>query len=111
MAHLLLDENLPRRLLEFLTPHTGSTVQRMGWGGSRNGALLRRASDRFDVLVTLDKGIPYQLNLDGMDIAVLIVRSATNRLSDLIELAPAIAEAAHSVPAGSVVYVGSATAS
>ena len=60
---LLLDECVPRRLGRHLAPHEFQTVQQAGWGGLKNGALLARAAESFDVFVTVDQGIRYQQNL------------------------------------------------
>ena len=42
---ILLDEQLPRRLVRELTGHEVRTVQQEGWAGVQNGELLRRAGD------------------------------------------------------------------
>jgi len=52
---VLLDENLPRDLAAALPEFEVWTVGRAGWGGIKNGELLRRASAEFDVFVTADK--------------------------------------------------------
>jgi hypothetical protein len=38
---LLLDESLPWRLANLLVGHDVTSVQRMGWSGVKNGALLQ----------------------------------------------------------------------
>ena len=43
----------------------------------------------FEVLITTDQEIPYQQNLYGRRIAILILCALTNRLTDLKRLAPA----------------------
>jgi hypothetical protein len=49
---ILLDESVPR-LLKLRLPHLDiSTVQELGWAGVRNGELLRRAEEQFDIFVT-----------------------------------------------------------
>ena len=51
---VLLDENLPRRLKNLLPPEIeGETVRERGWGSTKNGALLVRARDEFDALLTI----------------------------------------------------------
>jgi hypothetical protein len=50
---LLLDECLDRRLARDIVGHDVSTVQQMGWAGTQNGELLRRAAAAaFDAFVT-----------------------------------------------------------
>jgi hypothetical protein len=41
--HILLDEDIPRRLSEHLPGHEVSTVPRCGWSGVKNGKLLTLA--------------------------------------------------------------------
>jgi hypothetical protein len=43
-VRVLLDENLPHDLIAALVGHSVSTVQGLGWDGTKNGALLKRAS-------------------------------------------------------------------
>jgi len=105
MAHLLLDENLPRALLSHLAPHTGSTVQAMRWGGTRNGALLRRAEGHFDALVTADRGLRFQQNVITFQVGVIVLRNGSTKLVDLVPLAPKIVEAANHIQRGMVLEV------
>lgn len=51
---LLLDECVPKRLGRLLAPHDVQTVQQAGWSGIKNGALLARAAESFDVFVAAD---------------------------------------------------------
>jgi hypothetical protein len=46
------------------------------------------ADPLFDVLLTLDKNLPYQQDLNSVRIAVLIVRAHSNRIQDLLPLLP-----------------------
>jgi len=49
-----LDENLDWRLRRDLPGHSVESVPLIGWAGLKNGALLKGAEQRFDVLVTMD---------------------------------------------------------
>jgi hypothetical protein len=49
---VLLDECLPRRLKTVLGGHDVQTVPEAGWGGKKNGDLLRLAAAGFDAFVT-----------------------------------------------------------
>jgi len=50
--HVLLDENLPRRLKRHLAEEVQAvTVQERGWSGKRNGDLLRPAQAEFDAFL------------------------------------------------------------
>jgi hypothetical protein len=72
---VLIDENLPCKLADHLTGHESRTVAECGWAGKKNGELLSLAEPEFDVLLTLDKNIPYQQDLESGRIAILIVRT------------------------------------
>ncbi len=85
---ILLDENLPRKLAAYLVGHQCRTVAECGWSGKTNGDLLSEADPLFDVLLTLDKNLPYQQNLTTKQIAMLIVRARSNRIQDLLPAVP-----------------------
>ena len=86
---LLLDESVPRPVIDLLTGHEVRTVQTEGWAGVENGELLRSAADAgFAALVTVDAGFEYQQNLSQLPLTVLLLRARSNRLEDLEPLIP-----------------------
>ena len=103
MARLLLDEQLPVRLALDLTDHTVRTVRDLQWRGLSNGALLRAAQTDFDVFVTMDKGIPFQQAVEGLNIGVLLIRARRNTRTHLQPHASRISAAADGVIPGQVV--------
>ena len=105
---VLIDENLPRKLAGHLKGHESRTVAECGWAGKKNGELLSLAEDKFDVLLTLDKNIPYQQDLKLGRIAILIVRAPSNRVQDLLPVIPDCLVALQSIEPGHVVRVGNA---
>ena len=71
---LLLDENLPVALAKLLTGHQVETVRSMGWLGIANGALLDRAErHRFEAMVTSDRSIRRQNQMEGRELALVVV--------------------------------------
>ena len=46
------------------------------------------AQHQFDVLLTMDKGMPDQQSLSRFSIAVVIIRARSNRLADLLPAVP-----------------------
>ena len=60
---ILLDESLPRGLKGLLEGLDVVTVPEQGWQSMKNGELLRRASDAFDVFVTADQNLEHQQNI------------------------------------------------
>jgi predicted nuclease of predicted toxin-antitoxin system len=105
---LLLDECLPRKL-KFLFAdggHECETVGEAGLSSKENGELLARADGNFDVLITIDKNIRYQQNIADRNIAILIIRAASNDLDDIRPHVPQALAALRSIKPGQIVEVG-----
>ena len=102
---VLLDECVPRKLKRELPGHDVRTVTEMGWSGIKNGPLLRRASQEFEVFLTVDQGVEYQQNLVGLDLAVIVMVAKTNDIDDLQPLMPRVREALGEITPGRVVKV------
>jgi hypothetical protein len=87
---LLLDECVVRDLKRDLTEHEVSTVVEAGFGGLENGQLLRAAAGKYEVLITVDRNLPFQQNIGSFEIAVLILISTGITYADLKPLVPKI---------------------
>ena len=83
-------------------PNEVQTAGEAGWGDLDDGALLDAMGDRFDILVTVDKGLPQQQRIDVRPFAVIVLRARTNRLADLLPLVPALRSAMGALAAGQV---------
>jgi hypothetical protein len=70
---LLLDECVTRRLKREFVGHDVAPVEDVGLKGLKNGQLLRTASGRYEVLITVDQNLPYQQSLMGLTIAVPVL--------------------------------------
>jgi predicted nuclease of predicted toxin-antitoxin system len=104
---LLLDENLPHDLRHFLPGHEVFTVAYRGWAGLRNGDLLSKAAAAgFDVLVTLDAGFEHEQNLAALPIAVVRLRSHSNKLISLMPLVPDLLKALSALQPRTIITVG-----
>ena len=91
---ILFDECVPARLRRALTGHQVFTVAEKGWSGKRNGLLLNlMVSDSVDVMITVDRRIRFQQNLHQHPVSLIVLRAASNRLEDLLPLAPQILSA------------------
>ena len=78
---ILLDNNAPRGLARALTGHVVIEARERGWATLKNGALLSVAEEAgFDVLMTADKNIQYQQNLEGRKIAIVVLSQLRWRL-------------------------------
>lgn len=104
MIRVLLDENLPRKLKAVLGAEA-TTVPERGWGGIKNGQLLRLAAAEFDVLLTMDRGIEYQQNLTGVDLCLIVLAAVSNDIDDLLPLAPRINAALQESAPGRLIRV------
>jgi len=70
---VLFDQGTPRRIRSHLPHHQVSTTRENGWSTLQNGDLIRMAEEAgFDVLLTTDTSLPYQQNLTGRRIAIVI---------------------------------------
>ena len=103
---VLLDECLDRRLAGDIEGHEVTTVPEAGWAGLTNGELLRRAQRGFDAFVTVDRNLPFQQDLSRFAIAVIVLRSPSNRLADLRRLIPPLLAALPVAKRGEATWVG-----
>ena len=105
---VLIDENIPRKLKWRLMEHDidSVTVPERGWAGVKNGELLNRAEEEFDVLLTMDQGIEYQQDLDGRKLAIVTVTGSKNEYETLLPLVAEIVDAVRKAMGGAVVSVG-----
>lgn len=86
---LLLDENLPHQVRLELPGHEVFTAAYMRWSGIENGELLRLAAEAgFDAVITNDRGLEYEQNLDTLPIAVVVVLAKSNTLEAMRPLYP-----------------------
>ncbi len=104
-VRILLDENLNWRLQRFLPGHEVRSVPLMGWAGLKNGNLLTRAQNEFDVLISMDGSIAAQQNLSKFDIAVIGLRAKSNRLEDTSPLMPKVLAILPGIKPGQFVIV------
>ncbi len=104
MIRVLLDENLPRKLKCSLEAEA-LTVPERGWGGIKNGPLLRLAALEFDVLLTIDRGIEYQQNLTGIELCLIVLSAVSNDIDDLLPLVASINAALQEAAPGRVIRV------
>ena len=90
MTKLLLDESLPVRLTRvFPDQITVRSVQSLGWLGIKNGQLLKLASDEgFAALLTADKNIEHQQNVDQLPIAIIVMRVHPSAFPTLVPFVP-----------------------
>lgn len=87
---ILLDECVNRKLKGRLSGIDACTVAEMNWRSLRNGNLMRVAiENEFDVLLTVDKNLEYQQNMEKYDIIVVVFDVLKNTIRHLEALVPA----------------------
>ena len=103
---ILLDECVNQRLRKYLPGHECQSARYAGFGGLKNGELLdaAQAAD-FEVLLTVDRGIEYQQDLNRRNIAIVILQSKSIQLNDLIPLMPACLDHLKLIRPGQVVKI------
>ena len=102
---VLLDECIDRRLARDIAGHDVKTVPQMGWAGIKNGDLLTLAEKQFEIFVTVDRNLSFQLNLPRYNIAVIVLRCRSNRLQDLRALVPELLGSLPTAKMGDVLWI------
>ena len=103
---ILLDQNLDRRLKNYLTDYETATTQEQNWADALNGELLALAEENdFDVLLTADANIKSQQNLSNRKIAILVLRAFNNPLATHIEMIEDIHEALSKIQPSEIIEV------
>lgn len=87
---ILLDECVTKHLKPHITGHQVSTVRELGWSGVKNGKLMSLCVEHnFDILLTIDKNLQHQQNLEKYPITIVIFNSITSKVEELIAFLPA----------------------
>ena len=102
---LLLDECVTRHLKRELAGHEVHTVEDAGFKGLENGDLLKAASGVYEVLITVDRNLPYQQNIAALNIAILILAAKRNSYVRLKPLIVRALRALETIKTGDVVRI------
>jgi hypothetical protein len=97
-VRVLFDQGVPAPLREHLRRHDVKTAFELGWSELGNGALLAKAEEQFDVLVTTDRNLQHQQNLGGRRLAILVL--PTTAWPRLQAIADRVASALDSLQSG-----------
>ena len=78
---ILLDENMPAKVnYDFGEGHEVLTVKDMTWLGKKNGELLGlMAFNGFDIMITQDKNLKNQQNLDKISVKFIVLLAKNNK--------------------------------
>lgn len=104
---ILLDECIPKAIKHSLSVdgHECSTVPEAGFAGKTNGELLLLAEHKYEVFVTLDKGVQFQQNMAGRKFGIILIRVKSSRVSDILPHIPACLVAIRSIRPGQVIQI------
>lgn len=86
---ILFDECVTKRLKPYLTEFEVFTVSEMKWNGIKNGKLIALCVEKgFDLLLTIDKNLMHQQNLDKYELIIAILNSSTSKIEELVLFMP-----------------------
>ncbi len=86
---ILLDECVTKRLKNHLNVFDVFTVRELGLSGTKNGKLMAYCvENKFDILLTIDKNLMFQQNLELYPIIIVVLDSVTSKLEELITFLP-----------------------
>ncbi len=88
MKKVLLDENLPVKLKYRLQDVCEIyTVRDKGWNALENGNLIKAMQeDGFDYLITSDKNLQYQQNIEKYPISFIVLNVSNNNYETILPL-------------------------
>lgn len=91
---VLLDHCMPRRFAHLLPRHEVTTAFDHGWDRLRNGVLLAASANAgYDVVVTVDRRMKHEQNLETLPIAVIVICAGSNDFEVLTRMAPTVCAA------------------
>ena len=102
---ILLDECVNWRLKREFREHEVQSVAKLGWTSLKNGKLLTRAQEEFDVIITTDKNIPNQQNLSQYRLGIIVLRAYRTKLENLLPLVPRIKDVLKTIKKGELVTI------
>ena len=86
---ILLDECITKRLKPHLSEFEVFTVSEMKWNGIKNGKLMALCTDNnFQLLLTIDKNLMFQQNLDKYELTIAVFNCLTSKLEELVLFVP-----------------------
>jgi hypothetical protein len=106
---ILLDECLPLDFRHCFPSHEVHTAQWAGLKGKKNGDLLDAAEvAAYDVLLTVDQGIPHQQSAQRK-LSIILLHSRTNQIEDLLPLVDGILTELVTIQPGQTIAIPSQT--
>ena len=86
---VLLDACIPERFARFVPGHDVTTMRSFfGTTDVDDGPVLDRITDMFDAFITVDKNLRFQQNLRGRPFRIVLLRTHSNAIENLVPLVP-----------------------
>jgi len=86
---ILLDECVTKRLKNYLKEYEVFRVNELGWSGIKNGKLMTLCAENgFDILLTIDKILAFQQNLEKYNLTIVVFNCKTSKIEELIDFLP-----------------------
>jgi hypothetical protein len=98
---------MPRKLCRLLEGHFVKTVPQMGWASLKNGKLLALAEKEFEIFLTVDSDLSFQQHLSKFNIAIIVLKTRSNRLKDLRAFLPEILKSLPTAKKGEALFISS----
>lgn len=102
---IVLNSCVPAPFRHSIAGHQVFTSHYLGFGDLQDKELLDRLEGKYDALVTCDRGIPWQQNFAGRNIAIVVLKTRTNKMQDLLGLVPKLLAVLDRVKPGEVLEV------
>ena len=103
---IIIDECLPKRMLQFFPNDQAYTVPQIGLNGVSDSELLNILEEKkIDVFVTIDGNIEYQQQFHNRVFGTVIIRSPSNRYLDLLSLKEKIVDSTKNVSPGEIKHI------
>lgn len=103
---ILIDECVNPRLRDAFLTHEVVTVAEAAWRSLPDDELIAAAQERFDVLVTTDRGFEFEHNLKKLSFGNVIIHVEKNRIDYYRPLFASLIAAVESMRPGEVLHVG-----
>ncbi len=86
---ILLDECVTKQLKAHLIEFEVFTVRELGLSGIKNGKLMTYCTENnFDILLTIDKNLIFQQNLEKYFVTIVVLNSFTSKIEELVTFIP-----------------------
>jgi predicted nuclease of predicted toxin-antitoxin system len=88
---ILLDECITKRLKLHLQDFEVFSVHELNLSGIKNGKLMSFCSENnFDILLTIDKNLMFQQNLEKFKVSIVVLNSKTSKIEELVTFLPVL---------------------